>query len=295
MINGSFGTISYLKQNSSITFTNISLENLNTEQQGGLVYADSQQQNGIPYIPQNITLKGDIILQNITVSGAGGVIYIDGQDISLMTSEANITATNLQSLNSSAFIYANTTQNITFNYLQIDGVVCSNGGCVLEAPASKFINVTNSMINCINESYNQDPNYEYSDYTLSYAYSSSDQSSFRGSALYLQNSEIYSAFNQFSNCTIAFQGGIFQIKDSNLTDVNSTYMQNSAFKGGAIFAFESNVTLHNASFDTHFAYHGGSIFILESGLITFHNLFVNVSFSYKNGAFLCLETIEVEN
>eukprot|EP00347_Sterkiella_histriomuscorum_P017093 403350695 len=287
-----FGTISYLKQNSSITFTNILVNNLNTQNFGGLVYADDSEINDTPYLSQNITLKGDIILHNISVNGAGGIIYIDGQDISLDTQGANIIAKNLQSRNSSAFMYVRTAQNITFNNLQIDGVVCRNGGCVLEATASQFINITNSLINCVNDSYNQDPLYLYTDQNLESA-QSGHQGEFRGSALFLQNSEIFSAFNQFTNCIIAFQGGAIQIKDSNLTDINSTYINNSAFKGGAIFAFDSNVTLHNATFDTHFAVFGGSIFILESSLLTFYNLIVNVSFSYKHGAFLCLEMVEI--
>eukprot|EP00347_Sterkiella_histriomuscorum_P001801 403370625 len=291
-----FGTISYLNQNSSITLTNILVENIYTVQKGGLVYVDVSELYDTPYIPQNVTLKGDIILQNILVGGQGGVIYIDGKDITLNITEAKIKSKNLQSYNSSAFMFLNITQNITFDNLQIDGIVCKSGGCVLEAYSSKFINITNSMINCVNDSYNPDPYNQYSIQTLISASqsSNSDPNQFRGSAFLLQSQELFSSFNQFKNCLVAYQGGVFQVKDSNLTDINSTFINNSAYKGGAIYAFDSNVTLQNTTFDTHYAVLGGTIYILESSLLTFYNLFANVTLAYQNGGFLSLEMKEID-
>ena len=60
---------------------------------------------------------------------------------------------------------------------------------------------------------------------------------------------------------MAVNGAVYNLIDSTLTDINSTFSYNGAAKGGVAYCSNCNMTFIDSKFIGNFATQGGTFFI----------------------------------
>jgi hypothetical protein len=100
-------------------------------------------------------------------------------------------------------------------------------------------------------------------------------------------STVVSNDNTFQYCyTSDNPGGIFSLKKTHLTDVDSTFKYMGATKGGGIYVNKGDISLTDNRVLDSYAQYGGFIYMKGQSSLTITDMDVDDVFADKSGGFI---------
>eukprot|EP00347_Sterkiella_histriomuscorum_P016286 403353768 len=266
----------YLRDSSNATFINITVDNVNSTQRGGFLYINSSYEllddsviNKISYNLQeeeqhlnlsprdyqnDVQILGKSAFKDTRSGQFGGAIYVDNK-LTNINLNGQIISENSFSSEAGGYIYINDAKNIQIKSSYFYNFASRyNGSFLFSSSSDVDIQVSNS--NFDGWPYNQenytdfipgfDDNIQYQEYQYELLLNNSAAFTIKNS---IQNISFYN--NTYMNIRNRFNGGVFDISNSSLTDEKSQYLNNHAYSGTAIYTQNSKIILNDITFENN--------------------------------------------